>query len=228
MVAAHQRSLFAGGEPALAPAPVFERVVLDATSWIDLARSWLLGGDALLDALVGSVAWHQGRRRMYDRTLDDPRLSCWFRDRDALPHPVASTARAALESRYGVRLGAVGLNYYRDGRDSVAFHRDREMRWLDDTVIGVLTLGAARPWQLRPRANRYDHEAPNRGATHDFRPASGDLLVLGGRCQADWEHAVPKVHALTKGRVSVQWRYTSRQGRPQTGGNYRSPRYFNR
>ena len=55
MVAAHQRSLFAGGEPALAPAPVFERVVLDATSWIDLARSWLLGTDALLDAPAGSV-----------------------------------------------------------------------------------------------------------------------------------------------------------------------------
>jgi alkylated DNA repair dioxygenase AlkB len=102
------------------------------------------------------------------------------------------------------------------------------MRWLDDTVIGVLTLGARRPWQLRPRANRYDHEAPNRGATHDFRPGSGDLLVLGGRCQADWEHSVPKVHGQIAGRVSVQWRYTSRRGRPQVGANYRAPRFYNR
>ena len=137
-------------------------------------------------------------------------------------------AHRELQAHYRVKFDGFALAYYRDGRDSVAFHRDREMRWLDDTVIGVLTLGAARPWQLRPRANRYDHEAPNRGATHDFRPASGDLLVLGGRCQADWEHAVPKVPGLTKGRVSVQWRYTSRQGRPQTGGNYRSPRHFSR
>ena len=203
MVAAHQRSLFAGGEPALAPAPAFERVVLDATSWIDLARSWLLGTDALLDALIESVAWHQGRRRMYDRTLDDPRLSCWFRDRDALPHPVASTARAALESRYGVQLGAVGLNYYRDGRDSVAFHRDRELRELDDTLIAIVTLGARRPFLVRPLGG---------GASRDLAPASGDLLVMGGACQQHFEHGVPKV-AWCGPRISMTWRWANNECR---------------
>ena len=117
---------------------------------------------------------------------------------------------------------------YRDGNDSVAFHRDRELRWLDDTVIAVLTLGTTRPWLMRPRSNRYDHEAPDRGATHDLRPASGDLLVMGGRCQADWEHAVPKVRSGAPGRVSLQWRWTSRRGRQEQGGSYRAPRNFSR
>ncbi len=197
MAVAHQRSLFAAGDPALAPSPVYERVALDDGSWVDLARGWLLGADAVLDHLIDATEWHQGRRRMYDRTVDDPRLSCWFRDRDALPHPVALEIRAALEARYRVRLGAVGLNYYRDGRDSVAFHRDRELRELDDTLIAIVTLGAHRPFLVRPLGG---------GASRDLAPASGDLLVMGGACQQRFEHGVPKV-ARCGPRISMTWRW---------------------
>ena len=197
MVVAHQRSLFAGGDPAVAPSPVYERVPLDAGSWVDLARGWLSGADMLLDHLAGSVEWHQGRRRMYDRTVDDPRLSCWFRDRDEIPHPAMSEIRATLETRYQVRLGAVGLNYYRDGRDSVAFHRDRELRELDDTLIAIVTLGARRPFLVRPLGG---------GASRDLAPASGDLLVMGGACQQRFEHGVPKL-ARCGPRISMTWRW---------------------
>jgi len=197
VVVAHQRSLFAGGDPAVAPSPVYERVPLDAGSWVDLARGWLSGADMLLDHLAGSVEWHQGRRRMYDRTVDDPRLSCWFRDRDEIPHPAMSEIRATLETRYQVRLGAVGLNYYRDGRDSVAFHRDRELRELDDTLIAIVTLGARRPFLVRPLGG---------GASRDLAPASGDLLVMGGACQQRFEHGVPKL-ARCGPRISMTWRW---------------------
>jgi hypothetical protein len=107
VVVAHQRSLFAGGDPALAPAPVYERIALDATSWVDLARGWLLGADALLDHLADSMEWHQGRRRMYDRTLDDPRLSCWFRDRDG--------ARAIADAWFSGSMNYVGRARNSDG-----------------------------------------------------------------------------------------------------------------
>jgi alkylated DNA repair dioxygenase AlkB len=198
VVAAHQRSLFAGGEPALAPAPVVERVVLDATSWIDLARSWLLGTDALLDALVESVTWHQGRRRMYDRTLDDPRLSCWFRDRDALPHPIASTARAALESRYGVRLGAVGLNYYRDGRDSVAPHNDHLYELVEGFPIALLSLGSTRRMTIRAK------QPPRRVLHVDLEP--GSLLLMSYETQLHYTHGIPKTAEPVGPRISLAFR----------------------
>ena len=146
--------------------------------------------------------------------------------RGAVPHPSLLDAQGSLQSTYGVRFGAMAFAWYRDGRDSVAFHRDRELRWLDDTVIAVLTLGARRPWLVRPRTNRFAHELPNRGATHDLASGPGHLLVMGGRCQADWEHSVPKVDRPVAGRVSVQWRWTSRTGRPERGATYRAPRHF--
>ncbi|MDQ1481768.1 MAG: hypothetical protein QOI44_2629, partial [Actinomycetota bacterium] len=63
----------------------------------------------------------------------------------------------------------------------------------------------------------------------DLAPASGDLIVLGGRCQADWLHAVPKVSgARPAGRISAQWRWTSRTGKPEQQAAYSAPRHFTR
>ncbi len=197
-----QGTLLGATALALDETVAFERWQLDGRSWIDVARGWLHGADTLLEELVATVRWRQGRRRMYDRVLDDPRLSRWYRAEDPLPHPTLGLVRTALAHRYRVPLGAVGLNYYRDGRDSVAFHRDRELRHLDDTLVAILTLGAARPFLVRPRGG---------GTSRDVRPASGDLLVMGGHTQADWEHSVPKVRAAGP-RVSVSLRWSSQRG----------------
>jgi alkylated DNA repair dioxygenase AlkB len=199
---AHQRSLFATGDPAIDVDAKIERVALDERSWVDIGRNWLRGADTLLDALVESVEWRQGRRRMWDRVLDDPRLSCWFRDGDPLPHPSFEVIRNELTRRYSARFGTVGLNYYRDGQDSVAPHADRELRELDDTLIAIVTLGARRPFLLRPK----QRDDTGRRRSIDLAPASGDLLVMGGACQAGWEHGVPKV-ARTGPRISATWRW---------------------
>jgi alkylated DNA repair dioxygenase AlkB len=197
-VVALQRSLLSAGDPAVDPAAPWERRHLDAGSWIDVARGFLRGADDVLDHIVARVPWSCGRRPMYDRMVDDPRLSYRCPDRRTAPHPVLGEARAALHARYGVELGPVAFNYYRDGRDSVASHRDRELRELDDTVVAIVTLGARRPFLVRPHGRR--------GArSYDLAPGSGDLLVMGGACQRGWEHGVPKV-ARAGPRVSATWR----------------------
>jgi alkylated DNA repair dioxygenase AlkB len=185
--------------PALTGAPVTRRH-LDGASWVDLARGFLTGADTLLGELITAVPWRQGRRRMWDRIVDDPRLSRWYRPGEPAPHPVLEEVRAALEARYGVPLAGPACNLYRDGQDSVAPHRDRELVRLDDTIVAILTLGARRPFHLRPVGG---------GRSIDLAPASGDLLVMGGACQRDWEHAVPKV-ARSAPRLSVSWRWSAR------------------
>ncbi len=115
---------------------------------------------------------------------------------------------------------------YRDGADGQAFHRDTDMRWLDDTLIVILTFGAQRPWLLRPKSAKHTDE-PGRGATHDLSPASGDVLVMGGRCQADWEHSVPYLPGTKiEPRISLQWRYARRTGRPFRGASYDAPLHY--
>ena len=98
------------------------------------------------------------------------------------------------------------------------------------TIIAVLTFGAQRPWQLRPRANRRLADQPGKGATRDLAPAGGDLLVMGGRAQADWEHSVPYLRPdqPVGTRISIQWRYAARTGRPFMGQSNRAPRTYGR
>ncbi len=131
-------------------------------------------------------------------------------------------AQKTLQRRYGTRFDGFGLQYYRDARDSVAMHRDREMRWLEDTVVAILTTGAQRPFLVQ-RRDTYDSST-----ARDLSPGSGDLMVFGGRFQADYLHGVPKVRHAVRGRISVQWRYTSKRGRPDMNPGYYAPREFSK
>lgn len=217
-----QGTLAGHDEPAVSTHATIERTQLDDRSWVDVSRGWLRGADDLLAHLVEHMTWTQGRRWMYDHMVDDPRLSSWIGKEDPGPHPVLLEIRRELTHRYGVQFGGIGLNYYRDGRDSVAFHRDREMRYLDETLIAIVTLGAARPFLVKAMGRR-DEPKPS----IDIHPASGDLLVMGGACQKAWQHAVPKVsHAGP--RISVTFRWTSGRGRNLRGRSARAPRRYDR
>jgi alkylated DNA repair dioxygenase AlkB len=210
------------------PQATTERIQLDDTSWVDVTRGWLAGADELYDALLTDVAWQTSQLFRYDHWVEERRLGASWRPGTPLPHPALAEAHRTLQHRYGARFAGFSMIQYRDGADGQAFHRDTDMKWLDDTVIAVLSLGARRPWLLRPRTSRYDH-SETKGTTHDIAPGSGDLLVMGGRCQADWEHSVPyRLSDPVATRISIQWRYTSRRGRPFVGGSYRAPLNYGR
>ncbi|MEY2424621.1 MAG: hypothetical protein QOI61_193 [Actinomycetota bacterium] len=208
-----------------AAAPV-ERLQLDDTSWVDVARGWLQGADELFDTLLNGVAWQGSRIFRYEKWIDERRLgSFWSRGRP-LPHPALAAIHKTLQRSYQATFDGFGMIQYRNAGDGQAFHRDTDMRWLDDTVIAILTLGAKRPWLLRPRAVRNELGAVDglRGATHDLSPGNGDLIVMGGACQANWEHSVPYLNKLGVGiRISLQWRYARKVGQPFMGAGYRAP-----
>ncbi|QUW84503.1 alpha-ketoglutarate-dependent dioxygenase AlkB [Streptomyces mirabilis] len=178
------------------------RTVLGDGAWIDLLPGWLSGADALFARLVDEVPWRAERRQMYEHVVDVPRLLAYYRAGDALPHPILDEARRTLSAHYARELGepftTAGLCYYRDGRDSVAWHGDRIGRGArEDTMVAILSVGAPRDLLLRPR----------RGGETVRRPLGhGDLIVMGGSCQRTWEHAIPKTARAAGPRISVQFR----------------------
>jgi alkylated DNA repair dioxygenase AlkB len=212
-------------QPWLDPSASVERLSLDESSWVDVVRGFVPQADEVHDELVANAAWEQGRVFRYERWIDDPRLSSW--QAGSARHPALIEAEAWISRRYRVRFDGVALAHYRNERDGVGFHRDRELRWLDDTVIGVLTMGAARPWLMRPLTGQRA-ESDDLTGVLDLAPASGDLLVMGGRCQAAWLHAVPQTRARSRSRVSAQWRWTSRRGRRDPNPSFYAPRHFSR
>ncbi len=203
-----------------------ERLQLDDTSWVDVSRGWLDGADELFDALLNGVDWQGSRIFRYEKWIEERRLgSYWSRGRP-LPHPSLAQIHKTLQRSYRVTFDGFGIIQYRNAGDGQAFHRDTDMRWLDDTVIAIVTLGQQRPWLLRPRSarNTIDSLERGKGATHDLSPGNGDLIVMGGACQANWEHSVPYLNKLGVGiRISLQWRYAHKVGKPFVGAGYSAP-----
>ncbi|WP_431986923.1 alpha-ketoglutarate-dependent dioxygenase AlkB [Streptomyces griseoflavus] len=198
-----QGSLFdQADELRLGPLDGVRRTELGRGAWIDVLPGWLGGSDALFERLAAEVPWRAERRQMYDQVVDVPRLLSYYRAGDPLPHPVLTEAREALSAHYAGELGepfaTAGLCYYRDGRDSVAWHGDRIGRGArEDTMVAILSVGAPRDLLLRPLGG---------GGTVRRPLGHGDLIVMGGSCQRTWEHAVPKSGRAAGPRISVQLR----------------------
>ncbi len=190
-----QRSLFAmpGREPVVDPLALVnaDRVQLDRWSWIDVATGFVAGADAVFDQLIETVWWKSTYRWMYDRMVAEPRLHG-----GPANVPALMVAREVLDVHYGESFDRGACNLYRDGDDSVAWHGDRIRYRRRHAVVAAVTFGERRPFLVRPAGG---------GPSHRFEPAAGDLVVMGGACQRDWEHAVPKVRA-SGARISVTYR----------------------
>src|SRR5688500_10869153 len=115
-----QPSLLGGDEPSVDT--TFASLVrhqLDERAWVDLCPGWLSGADAVFDEVVEKARWQQPDRPMCGQVVTQPRLNArWPR------LAIIEDMRAALSARYGLEFVSGGCNLYRDGRDSVAWHRD--------------------------------------------------------------------------------------------------------
>lgn len=195
-----QSSLFDTCPPMLAATADVNRLQLDDSSWIDHAPGWLDGADALFDDLVDLLPWRQRTGvTMYDRIVDEPRLVHWWSTKAAggEPLPVLGDMRAALSEQYARPFDSIGFNLYRDGRDSVAWHGDRHRHHVTDPVVAIVSVGARRPLRIRPRGG---------GPSFGWDLGRGDLFVMGGACQHDWEHCVPK-RRTAQPRLSITFRH---------------------
>ena len=193
-----QPALWSVQQPvALELAP--KRVELGDEAWVDTMTGFVRGGDTLLDTLVAIVPLFTEQRPMYDKMVDVPRLSAHLpADLLGSAVPVIGDISALLGARYQKAFTRVGINLYRDERDSVAWHADKVGRRVWQPIIGLVSLGSARPFLLRPLGG---------GQSRRFVLGSGDLLVMGGTCQHRFEHAVPKLTRPTAPRLSITFRH---------------------
>jgi alkylated DNA repair dioxygenase AlkB len=194
-----QASLFAAGEPGFDPSlPGLRRLALDETSWLDHLPRWLEGSDHVFAELVARLPWRQRTVPMYDRLVQEPRLVWWrTADEGPSPLPLLEEVGLALSRHYGREFDSIGCNYYRTGSDSVAWHGDRMRHTQVDPLVAIVSVGAPRPFLVRPRGG---------GHSMSFLLGQGDLLVMGGAVQHDWEHTVPKV-ASAGPRISITYRH---------------------
>jgi alkylated DNA repair dioxygenase AlkB len=181
-----------------------------ASGFVDAAtaQAWFV-------ELRTTVNWRSERRVMYDREVDVPRLIGHYR----LDPPPGSTpaaivdAAARVADRLDVRFNSVGLNLYRDGRDSVAPHNDHLTELRKGFPIALVSLGATRRMTIRAK------ESPRRVLHVDLEP--GSLLVMDYTTQIHYTHAVPKTSDDVGERISLAFRVKRRRDGEEDAGVYR-------
>lgn len=198
--------------PALAlRTPAFERLAPDLDAAYVPALIEPRAADALFEALLEEVVWRQERIRMFGRDVPVPRLLAWVADPgvhyaysgiEHAPAPWPARLRALreqLEDMLATAFPGVLLNRYRGGTDRVGWHSDDERAMADPPLIASVSLGAERRFVFRRRV---------RGGWRrvELKPAHGSLVLMWGRSQRDWQHALPRTRTAVGERVNLTFR----------------------
>jgi alkylated DNA repair dioxygenase AlkB len=159
--------------------------------------------------LRDGVKWRAECRMMYEREVAVPRLVGHFRldgERGPMPAAICEAARLVTD-RLDIAFTSVGLNFYRDGRDSVAPHNDHLNEIRKGFPIALVSLGAVRRMTIRAKA-------PPRRIVHiDLEP--GSLLVMDYATQLHYTHAVPKTATRVGERISLAFRVKPPRREPE-------------
>lgn len=148
--------------------------------------------------------WRQNEIRVFGKMHLEPRLTAWWGPAytyanvhwEACPFPARLQAlRREVEGFASASYNAVLLNGYRNGQDSMGWHRDNEPE-MDTTSIASLSLGAARTFKIRHRGTKQ---------AWDVELEHGDLLVME-HLQEEFEHSIPKRARVNEPRLNFTFR----------------------
>lgn len=147
---------------------------------------------------------------MYDKTVLTPRLTAWYGDENKRYHlggndiqinpwlPELLTLKQRIEQSTGYRFNSVLLNLYRDGNDSVAWHRDKESELGNRPVIASVSLGQVRNFDFR----QFDDHRQK----YSLPLLHGSLLIMKGDLQLHWEHRIAKSSKTMQPRINLTFR----------------------
>jgi alkylated DNA repair dioxygenase AlkB len=149
----------------------------------------------LFELVLSHAPWKNEQMWMYDKMVDVPRKSAYYGSDCPL---LLLEAKRRIEEQLDYQFSNVSLNYYRSGRDSVAWHSDRIEEMRPNPTIALLSLGSTRQMLLRTKAR------PRRTLSIDLDP--GSVFVMSGASQECWEHTIPKTLRPADPRISVAFR----------------------
>jgi alkylated DNA repair dioxygenase AlkB len=175
--------------------------------------------ETLFQELAEKVPWKQVPIKMFGKEIMQPRLTCWYSDpgidysysgirMENLPwiEPLPGI-KSRIEQLAGVRFNGALLNLYRDGNDSMGWHRDNEKALGNNPVIGSVSLGGTRTFKFRDRLSKKE--------IISIELSSGSLLIMAGESQHFWEHSIPKQHRVANPRLNITFRVIQ----PAVGGS---------
>lgn len=166
--------------------------------------------DLFLEALTAKVRWKHEEIRLFGKMVKQPRLTAWYADPGktytysgltVTPEPWISELleiKKEVEVAAHAGFNSVLLNFYRNERDSVSWHSDDEPELGENPVIGSVSFGAPRCFQLK-------HKKDNK-LRSEILLTHGSLLLMKGPTQHHWLHQIPKKSKPCGPRINLTFR----------------------
>lgn len=168
--------------------------------------------DNYYNTLLYKTKWNEYEMPMYDKTVTAPRMISWYEDKsnpgadqdgpDWTPELLA--IRTRVEKETGTKFNAVLLNLYRNGKDSVAWHSDKEGKTEKKLVIASITFGETRMFRLR---HKFRKDIPQ----VEIPLHHGSFLLMAGTTNSFWQHQIPKTSKNVLPRINLTFRQVNRQ-----------------
>ena len=168
--------------------------------------------DRLLQELIEKIEWTQNKIRFYGKESLVPRLEAWYGDPGKSyaysgiqmnPKPWTKELveiKEAIEKEASVPFNSVLINYYRDGKDRVAWHSDDEKELGQNPIIGSVSLGAERKFKLRHKKYKEN------GLKAEIMLQHGSFLLMKGPTQHHWMHEIPRTAKPIGPRINLTFR----------------------
>lgn len=159
--------------------------------------------------LLKEVNWKQEPIKIFGKLIMQPRLTAWYGAKDYSYSGITMRSRSfsgllnelkdEAESVAHETFNSVLLNLYRDGQDSMGWHRDNEKELGLNPTIVSLSFGAGRKFKMR---NYLD-----KSIVRELVLENGSLLLMQGETQHFWEHSLPKTTAMAGTRINLTFRH---------------------
>ena len=166
----------------------------------------------LLRELAEEIPWVQNKIKFYGKESLVPRLESWHGDEgmsytysgikmDAKPWTKnLLVIKESIEPIAKTTFNSVLINYYRDGKDRVAWHSDDEKELGKNPVIASVSLGAERKFKLRHKKYKENQ------LQHEVFLQNGSLLLMSGSTQHHWLHEIPRTAKPIGPRINLTFR----------------------
>jgi alkylated DNA repair dioxygenase AlkB len=160
--------------------------------------------------LLDTINWKQDAMKFYGKEVKLPRLTAWYGTSvkdysysgiENKPVPMTRELleiKSRVENESSFRFNSVLLNLYRDGNDSVSWHRDNEKVLRINPVIASVSFGATRIFKFR--------HINNHSLVKSVELSSGTYVLMKGQTQHMWEHHIPKSKKVHSPRISLTFR----------------------
>jgi len=161
--------------------------------------------------LIDNIQWRQDKIKIFGKLIDQPRLTAFYGDATKSYSYSGIVMKPndwnddllfiknRVEEVAKIKFSSVLLNYYRDGKDSMGWHSDDEKELGQNPVIGSVSFGESRVFQMRHKFQKDIKKV-------DIDLKDGSFLLMKGATQHFWQHQIPKTKRKLESRINLTFR----------------------